>query len=123
MVEPRMSRDFLITFSSNEEAITAEKLLNSFRAEQNNEKLFSVDNRGEDLFVMLIYGHEMVENFTVKSGDQVIDNFEKKCAFVAIKNGEHNSVGYFVDTGSNKNGSGHVFPLTEIPKKIEACFS
>jgi hypothetical protein len=39
-------------------------------------------------------------------------------AFVALKNGEHNGIGYFVDTGSGPIPAGTRFPLTELFGRI-----
>ena len=38
--------------------------------------------------------------------------------FVAIKNGEHNGVGYFIDTGVTAAAPGASFPLAELPAKV-----
>ena len=44
---PRMSRDFLVKFKNETDAINAEKLLNSFYASKDDIKIFEVDNRGQ----------------------------------------------------------------------------
>jgi len=51
-VEPRMSRDFVLRCRSREEAGTAEARLAQVAAEDGT-ALFSIDNRGEALFVAL----------------------------------------------------------------------
>jgi hypothetical protein len=38
--------------------------------------------------------------------------------FVAIKNGEHNGVGYFIDTGLTGSASETAFPLAQLPAKV-----
>lgn len=92
---PRMSRDFLVEFDTAEQAKSAEKVLNSFSAKDDGIKIFNVDNRGDSLFVELVYPNNIGEEFSITSeiiGD--VDNFKKYIAFVAIKNGEHNGIGF-----------------------------
>lgn len=93
---PRMSRDFLIKFNNETDTKNAEKLLNSFHASKDNIKLFEVDNRGTSLFVELIYSNNILDNDSIYSNESkfTIENFKSYVAFVAIKNGEHNEVGY-----------------------------
>jgi hypothetical protein len=93
---PRMSRDFLVKFNNEIDAVNAEKLLNSFYASNDNIKIFEVDNRGISLFVELVYPNDMGENDSIYSKESKFkfDNFKSYLAFVAIKNGEHNGIGY-----------------------------
>ncbi|WP_343304449.1 hypothetical protein AAHN97_22960 [Chitinophaga niabensis] len=98
-VLPRMSRDFLIQFQNNEQAAIAEKKLASFKAEQDGNEIFKIDNRGNSLFVELIYPAEITESTNIISTDgQKITRFKDDVAFVAIKNGEHDGIGYLIDT-------------------------
>jgi hypothetical protein len=93
---PRMSRDFLVKFNNELDAVNAEKLLISFYATKDNIKLFEVDNRGESLFVELVYPNDILEKDSIYSKDSKfkLDNFKSYITFVAIKNGEHNGIGY-----------------------------
>lgn len=97
-VLPRMSRDFLIEFNSEKNALKGEQILNSFVMDKDQLKVFNVDNRGKSLFIELIYSLEVTEGDSISSTTTtlVIKNFKKLISFVAIKNGEHNGVGYFV---------------------------
>jgi len=97
-VLPRMSRDFLIEFNSVENASKGEQILNSLVMDKDRLKVFNIDNRGKSLFVELIYSSEITEGYSVSSTttNLVIKNFKNLISFVAIKNGEHNGVGYFV---------------------------
>ena len=96
-VLPRMSRDFLIEFTNKEKTILAEKILNSFCLKRDGKKLFNVDNRGTSLFVELIYSSEVMKDDTIfsKKFNLQLTHFKKYISFVAIKNGEHNGLGYF----------------------------
>ena len=93
---PRMSRDFLVKFDSELYALSAEKLLNSFYASRDDKKIFDIDNRGVSLFVELIYPDDIKENDSIysKETNLKLEKFKSFLAFVAIKNGEHNGIGY-----------------------------
>ena len=113
-VLPRMSRDFLVEFGTEKEAIAAEKLLTSYKVTTDNGQVFKVDNRGKSLFVELIYDNEVTESTAIHSeqNDIKVENFKKYIAFVAIKNGEHNGIGYLLTTG--KKIDTKVIPLKEV---------
>ena len=112
-----MSRDFLITCASPVEATEAERRLLQVRADD-GQAVFAVDNRGSDLFVILTYPDDLPEGMGVSLGEERIADFSRYVAFVAIKNGEHDSVGYFSDSGrTGKNRAGR-FPLAKIPTRI-----
>ena len=93
---PRMSRDFLVKFENEIDAINAEKLFNSFYASKDELKIFEVDNRGSSLFVELVYPNDIEDNDSIYSKDSnlKLEKFKFYLAFVAIKNGEHNGIGY-----------------------------
>jgi len=97
-VVPRMSRDFMIEFDNREDALASEKILESYVASDNKKEIFEVDNRGLSLFIELVYPHNIEDNFSIESstGAPRIEQFRKLIAFVAIKNGEHHGVGYFM---------------------------
>ena len=93
---PRMSRDFLVKFNNEKDTVNAEKLLNSFYASNDNVKIFEVDNRGTSLFVELVYPNDIEDNGSIysKESNLKLEKFKSYLAFVAIKNGEHNGIGY-----------------------------
>lgn len=93
---PRMSRDFLVKFNNESDAINAENLLNSFCASKDDIKIFEVDNRGTSLFVELVYPNDIENNDSIysKTTEFELKKFKSYIAFVAIKNGEHNGIGY-----------------------------
>ncbi len=97
-VVPRMTRDFLVSFDTEEQALKAEQQLSKIFV--NNEvKLFEeIDNRGKDIFVVLTYPSEITEEtiITISGKDLSLND---QVIFVAIKNGEHQSKGfaYFSD--------------------------
>ena len=95
-ISPRMSRDFLVKFKNETDALNAENLLNSFYTFKDDIKIFEVDNRGTSLFVELVYPNDIEEDYSIysKESNLKLENFKSYLAFVAIKNGEHNGIGY-----------------------------
>lgn len=116
-VEPRMSRDFLVVCESADQARAAERRLSLARA-HDGAALFTIDNRGIDLFVMLTYPHEVIRGFTFVIDGETYGDFDKDVAFVALKNGEHDGTGYFLDTGAAAAQSSASMALAEIPVRI-----
>jgi hypothetical protein len=116
-VEARMSRDFVV-FSRNPSQI--ESILKSVRG--NGEAMFEIDNRGDSLFVTLSYPHEISQGFKVSLNEKQIEDFEKQVVFVAIKNGRHNGIGYFLDTGTRAAASAEPIPLTDLWQRMVSAF-
>lgn len=104
-VIPRMSRDFLIKFDNSSDAKNAETILNSYVMNTDSLTIFKVDNRGNSLFVELIYSKEITNsNFIIsKKFESQIESFKKYLSFVAIKNGEHDGIGYLTSNFTLKN--------------------
>ena len=92
-VVPRMTRDFLVSFDTEDQAFKAEQQLTKILV--NNEvKLFEeIDNRGKDIFVVLTYPSEITDKTMISfSGKE--SQLSDLVTFVAIKNGEHQSKGF-----------------------------
>lgn len=121
-VIPRMSRDFLIEFESEQAAIQTEDLLDSFVMDRDEGKVFKIDNRGNSLFVELIYSKNIITIDSISSSkyNLRLDKFKSLVSFVAIKNGEHNGVGYFVYKKENvKTEISGNLPLKKVRGIIE----
>lgn len=119
-VEPRMSRDFIVHVADVAQGLAAETRLLAIRS-SDGQRLFSVDNRGNSLFVMLIWSKEIAKDFVFYIDDRPAGTLRDKVGFVAIKNGEHDGVGYFIDT-SMRPTQAHRFALKEMPDLIaKAC--
>jgi hypothetical protein len=116
-VSPRMSRDFVIECASLSDAAVAERILSSAQHET-GVPLFEVDNRGQDVFVMLTWPHDIGENFVYIVADQPRSGLREEVVFVAIKNGEHNGVGYLIDTGARRGQAASPMPLANLPALI-----
>ena len=119
-VEPLMSRDFIIRFDQESDALSAEILLSRIQDEK-GVGLFEIDNRGRDLFVMLTYPYEITKGTAYRLGDKEFADLKDEVAFVAIKNGQHNGIGYFADVGHPQTPDADRFPLKELPARIMAA--
>jgi hypothetical protein len=95
-----MSRDFLVTCADAAAAADAARRLGGMRAIDGND-LFYVDNRGADMFVTLTYPNDIGDDFVYAAGNERFADFRADVAFVAIKNGKHNGIGYLIDTGES----------------------
>ena len=92
-VEPRMTRDFLISFDNKndlEEAVKKIDLINRL----NQKTIFSYDKRKESLFVSLVIPEEINENYVLFINEKTSILLKKHVVFVALKNGMHSSDGY-----------------------------
>jgi len=118
---PRMSRDFLVRFDSKEACAEAFIILDSLKMRSDGEKVFTIDNRGDSLFVELTYPNDISETDAIFSKEYTIDvpNFKKYISFVAIKNGEHNGIGYLT-SNFDLNLKKEKIKLTEVRNIIES---
>lgn len=116
-VEPRMSRDFLVRCASTDAAARATTHLQSALA-ADGVPLFEVDNRGSDLFVMLTYPHEIRPGLAFTIDGRTHGDLYTHVAFVALKNGEHNGTGYFLDSGAAQGSVPAEFPLSDMPRRV-----
>lgn len=120
-VLPRMSRDFVIRCKDRISASHVEQALLEAKG-PDSLQLFSVDNRGNDLFVMLIYANDIGIDFKLMVNGRTIDDFRNLVSFVAIKNGQHNSEGYLVDSGQIVNEGAASVPLALLPDIVKSAF-
>jgi hypothetical protein len=93
-VEPRMTRDFLVTFSNNKDLDFAEKKFEELNA-LNPEKIFKYEKRIDSIFVSLVISCEIKNNYLlfIKNNNSIF--LKDHVVFVAIKNGMHHDEGYF----------------------------
>jgi hypothetical protein len=115
-VEPRMSRDFTVYCGSVEAGRDAELHLKSVRA-SDGQPIFAVDNRGADLFVTIAYETLIQDDLTFHDQARNFGLLRDHVAFVAIRNGEHDGVGYVVDTGAIQ--ANETIPLSDLPSLIQ----
>jgi len=120
-VEPRMSRDFLVKCEDRKQAEHAGHRLQSIQTES-GEVLFEVDIREDSLFVMLSYPHNVSDDTTWQCGENHIGALREEVGFVAIKNGEHSGVGYFLNATPQSRDTGDPMPLESLNSAIEYVF-
>jgi hypothetical protein len=115
-----MSRDFTVSFDSAQASRDAAQMLQDVRA-PDGIPVFSVDNRGSSLFAMLTYPKEIRPGFVPSLNGRALWDIHGDVTFVALKNGEHNGTGYFIDTGARVAESEKRFQLSELPGRIAAA--
>jgi hypothetical protein len=120
-VSPRMTRDFLIEFESDQYALAAQDVLASVRITDDAVPLFGeIDNRGKSLFVTLTYPKEINATTQYQFGDRTFPLLPE-VSFVAIKNGMHQEEGFaFFTPGAAKYAppdGAHVAQLGTTIKK------
>ncbi|MFY9316726.1 MAG: hypothetical protein WAO95_14370 [Burkholderiales bacterium] len=120
-VEALMSRDFLIACADREQAAATAARLASGRA-PDGLALFEVDNRGETLFVTLTYPRELKPGQLAIFGGVTLDDFAQQVVFVAIKNGHHNGIGYFLDSGARSTPADEPIPLADLCRRVVQAF-
>lgn len=92
-VAPRMTRDFLISFETEEQAKIAARSLSEIMVDDNLRLFEEIDNRGKDVFVMLTYPSEITEKTIITYSGKRIP-LKNLVSFVAVKNGEHQTKGF-----------------------------
>jgi hypothetical protein len=120
-VEPRMSRDFLVNCADAVQCGQVAAVLASGKA-PDGIPLFELDNRGSSLFVTLSYPHEITAGFRAQFTRASIDDLSRDVVFVAIKNGHHNGIGYFLDTGGRARPQAEPIPLSELWHRMVTAF-
>jgi len=120
-VEPRMSRDFLVNCADAAQCGQVAAVLASGKA-PDGIPLFELDNRGSSLFVTLSYPHEITAGFRAQFTRASIDDLSRDVVFVAIKNGHHNGIGYFLDTGGRARPQAEPIPLSELWHRMVTAF-
>ncbi|MEO7309811.1 MAG: alkaline phosphatase family protein [Chitinophagaceae bacterium] len=116
-VVPRMSRDFLIECNSDAEASSVEMALGNITA-ADGVRIFTIDNRGASLFIELTYDKD-IQAGTMIAGTSI--DLHQYVSFVAIKNGEHDGIGYLVDT-NKKYTQKDSMPITKVFTEIINSF-
>jgi hypothetical protein len=120
-VEPLMSRDFLVTCAGREQAAATAARLAAGRA-SDGQPLFEVDNRGETLFVTLAYPREVKPGLAAVFDGTTMADFAGAVVFVALKNGHHNGIGYFLDSGAPALPDAEPIPLTDLWQRMVSAF-
>ena len=118
-IEPRMTRDFLVIFKDDNDKNNAIQKLNKLN-KINKKEIFSFEDRNNAIFVTLKLHEEVHKNEQILTQDEKKISIKDHIVFVALKNGMHNSKGYFYSTFGE---SEEVNNITQIDKKIINFFS
>ena len=118
-IEPRMTRDFLVIFKDDNDKNNAIQKLNKLN-QINKKEIFSFEDRNNSIFVTLKLHEEVHKNEQILTQDEKKISIKDHIVFVALKNGMHNSKGYFYSTFGE---SEEVNNITQIDKKIINFFS
>jgi hypothetical protein len=110
-VEPLMSRDFVVKFRNASDARLAESILYAARLLGDTLPVFEADNRGDSVFCSLVYPRQLRPGAMLEINARSLD-LHDATAFVALKNGQHNPIGYLIDTFAS--GKVEQLPLTAL---------
>lgn len=112
-VRTRMSRDFLITFETQEEIEKAAAILESCVDKEGVRLFEEIEKREKSIFTTLTYPNNISAGFIVTFAGGMLRNFDDMVGFVAIKNGEHDGEGYLIDT-DNRVPVTAAYPIADI---------
>jgi hypothetical protein len=115
-VEPRMTRDFLISFDNEKDLEEAINKFNSINL-LNKKKIFNYDKRKTSLFVSLVIPDEIDENYTIFINQKKSISMKNHVTFVALKNGMHSNEGYVFSTWKN-----NITRINDIFHEIDTFF-
>jgi hypothetical protein len=121
-VVPRMTRDFLISFDTEEQAQKAEQQLSKILVNNEVNLFEEIDNRGKDIFIVMTYPSEITDKTMISySGkESLLGNL---VTFVAIKNGEHQSKGFaYFSEGVSKFAPPQGSHVSKINKTVLQFF-
>ena len=110
-VEPLMSRDFVVQFCNASDAHLAEGILRAARLQGDTLPVFETDNRGDSVFCSLVYPRQLHPGAMLEINARSLD-LHDATAFVALKNGHHNPIGYLIDTFAS--GKVAQIPLADL---------
>ena len=116
-VEPRMTRDFLITFNNNEEKKKTIKKLKDFN-NINKLEIFLLEERDDSIFVTFCLNKDINSYGEVTIENQKNILLKDHVVFVALKNGMHDGKGYFYSSFNN-----NIKNIFEINKEIISFFN
>lgn len=140
---PLMTEDFVLRFETHELAIQGENILASvkskldkniffqasaddnIRCATTTDSVFYIDNRGDGTIYVQLRPccDRYPESFSLYLKNNIIKEFEKQVDFVSVKNGGHNGMGYYIDTGLKKGELPEKFPLSTVFNRISNIFS
>ena len=119
-VKKRMSRDFLINFSNSSDLQNAETILANITID--DKQVFEVDSRSESIFVTLSFPDLIDEKTEIKLFNNLSKiKFFKCIVLVALKNGQHNERGFYIDSDNSIKDKQEIH-IKQIYKNIISNF-
>ncbi|MGH8605022.1 MAG: hypothetical protein ACREXR_20220, partial [Gammaproteobacteria bacterium] len=128
-----MTEDFVVVFPDSNAALIAERQLaqvqtierddifyretadRAVRTLNTSSEIFHIENRGSDLYLQLKPTcREFPTGVAVRSGETVVENFDRLISFAQYKNTHHEGTGYYTDNELDKNALPARFPLKRI---------
>ena len=116
-VEPRMTRDFLVSFNNEKDLEDAFEKLNLINL-LNKKEIFEIDKRKLSLFISLVISFEINENYSMNIDTNRSVILKNHVSFVALKNGMHSSTGYIFSSFKMND----IVNVKEIFKEINNYF-
>lgn len=114
-IEPRMSRDFLLSFDSPAAAQAALAQLDNVTCA--GKPLFKVEDRGQTLFCQVAY-FGPPDGLKFVSINGTVEDHSTTFVLVSIENGIHQTIGYHLDTRTPKTSDRVRIPLTEVHDRL-----
>lgn len=116
-VQPRMTRDFEISFNNHQDAAKAVMSLHNVQID--NEPVFNeIELRENTIFVTLTYSKD-IQSKVIESNGKNLDA-EKELVYVAVKNGHHCQKGYVYTDIANFGPK--IFPVWHLYDKLTNQF-
>lgn len=113
-VLPRMTRDFALEFSNEQQCMIAQKQIDDIN-NLNKKKIFQIDNRGKSLFITLVISEEISEFDYLYLRENIKIKIIDYVNFVALKNGMHDQKGFIYFTNDEFYiSSDNLFHVKEI---------
>jgi hypothetical protein len=116
-VEPRMTRDFLISFCTKKDLDFASQRLDEINL-LNKKQIFKSEKREDSIFVSLVISEEINDNYNLFIENNFSIPLKNYVVFVALKNGMHNDIGYFFSTWET-----NVLHVKDIYNEIQNYFA
>ena len=104
----------MIEFDNHQDLIQAESILLKVKAKNGINIFEEVDNRGDDLYVTLTYADNIENHFSIFLDEKEYQDFSNDVVFVAIKNGHHDTLGYYLDSDRQPNELENNLPLKKL---------
>ena len=137
-IHPLMTEDFVLRYASEDAARMAQRQLEAVRAEPDDvfyldnadvavrrpdrsPHPFYVDNRGQDLYVQLKpTARDIPPGLRFSLADRTVEHVDRMVSFVQYKNGHHEGLGYFADSGVAAGDLPPEFRLAELFDYVDA---